>query len=231
MPLNVGVLIIGSLAWDRERSTWRDNRLHTTRALAVTAPIRYGRRSQNRGKTFTMVFSRGCPLGRAIIAPCALGISNIGDLVTEAEHLWAAESNKPIEQCISASWGRIVVLPNPSSTIPLSLMKDWAERVSGEPTYGDVPQAEREGQLVSKEGILQIAWPQPIGTVPADLPDLLLATATHPSLQGSPRDYSSVEEIAGAWKSDRSNQIKYFLQNVAHGIHTFQDAAIRERLL
>ena len=73
MPLNVGVLIIGSLFWDSEqnRPAWRDARLDMATAQTVTAPIRYGRRSgRNRGYTYTMVFSRLAELGHAKVVQC-----------------------------------------------------------------------------------------------------------------------------------------------------------------
>jgi hypothetical protein len=61
VPLNTGILIIGSLLWDSEdnRPAWRDARLDIASAEAVTAPIRYGRLSgKKRGRTYTPSFSR-----------------------------------------------------------------------------------------------------------------------------------------------------------------------------
>ena len=46
--LGAGILVIGSLFWDTSRQGWRDERLHMAASEAVTAPIRYGRRSRNR---------------------------------------------------------------------------------------------------------------------------------------------------------------------------------------
>jgi hypothetical protein len=48
VPLNAGILIIGSLLWDAERKGWRDARLEMPTAATVTAPIRYGRLSGTR---------------------------------------------------------------------------------------------------------------------------------------------------------------------------------------
>jgi hypothetical protein len=67
--LRAGILIIGSLFWDASRQTWREERLHMAASEDVTAPIRYGRRSENRGKTYDGVFvfrtarpGKGCPV-------------------------------------------------------------------------------------------------------------------------------------------------------------------------
>ena len=62
IALNGGVLIIGSLYWDKEkiRIDWRDTHLDFTNARHISAPIRYGRVSSDRNCTFTMVFSSEC---------------------------------------------------------------------------------------------------------------------------------------------------------------------------
>jgi len=69
-----------------------------TSAQSVTAPIRYGRRSEMRGKTYTMVFSNAIGDGRAIAVRCAHPVSSIDDLISEAEHLWAAEQNGTVRE-------------------------------------------------------------------------------------------------------------------------------------
>src|SRR6266513_1828279 len=83
MPLNAGILIIGSLLWDSEngRPAWRDARLDMPSAQAVTAPIRYGKKARTRGNSFTMVFSRLSPPGAAKLVPCSHTISTPQDLI------------------------------------------------------------------------------------------------------------------------------------------------------
>jgi hypothetical protein len=72
--MTCGILIIGSLLWDERRKAWRDERLEQDSADTVVAPIRYGRLSgQQRGHTYTMVFSRGCEAGRAKVRRCSNG--------------------------------------------------------------------------------------------------------------------------------------------------------------
>src|SRR6266436_291433 len=77
VPLTAGVLIIGSLLWDseKERPAWRGARLNVAAAQTVTAPIRYGRLSESRDNSYTMVFSRMCPAGQAKLVPCSNTIS------------------------------------------------------------------------------------------------------------------------------------------------------------
>src|SRR5205809_2973005 len=100
--LGAGILVIGSLFWDTSRQGWRDERLHMAASEAVTAPIRYGRRSRNRGNTYTMVFSRSAQPGQAIVVPCRNIVRSAVDLIAEAEQLWAAERNERVERQISA---------------------------------------------------------------------------------------------------------------------------------
>jgi len=89
----------------------------------------------------------------------------------------------------------------------------------------EVPQADGEGPLIIG-GVLQIEWPTLIETdEPAPL-DLLLATATHPTLVGDPPQYPDPGTIAKAWRDDTSGHASYFRNNRRDGIHTFEDDAI-----
>jgi hypothetical protein len=211
IALNVGVLIIGSLLWDPDRGAWRNARLRMENASLVRAPIRYGRRSERRGNTYTMVFSRLCEPGQAKVIQCAALVSSARDLITEAEHLWAAERNDVVRRRISGSWGCVALLPHPDRDIPRDLLRGWANRVAEDRNYGNIPQTLEEGRLVSTDGILQIPWPTFVDSnAPVPL-DLLLATATHPTLTGSPSSYPSVDAIANAWNADRNNHVEYFV--------------------
>lgn len=92
MELSVGVPMVGSLYWDNStRQVWRESRLVSDKGCIVSAPIRYGRLSEKRGSTYTMVFSGGCEPGTARVVRCRKGISSVEDLIAEAEHLWTAE--------------------------------------------------------------------------------------------------------------------------------------------
>src|SRR5258708_994055 len=77
--LDAGILIMGSLLWDRDkvRQQWRDERLDCMQSELVSAPIRYGRRSgERRGYTYTMVLSRSAPAGHARVVRCSHAIKS-----------------------------------------------------------------------------------------------------------------------------------------------------------
>jgi len=225
MLLNVGVLIIGSLLWDEKRQAWRNARLDMTSVQTVTAPIRYGRLSK--GNTYTMAFSRLCASGHAKVVNCSHRVSSFGDLNTEAECLWKAEYPKAKPGRIAEDWGCVALRRNPERKIPESLLTGWADRVGREADYGHVSQTQEEGVLVSKDGLLQIAWPRLVeGGEPVQL-DLLLATANDPTLTGTPASYPNVDTISNAWNVAANEHVEYFWKNLDNGIRTFQDNEIR----
>ena len=233
MPLNVGILIIGSLLWDDEceRPKWRDARLQLASAETVAVPIRYGLLSgKRRCHTYTMVFSRLCQVGQAKMVRCSQPVSSAEELVAEAEHLWKAEQPSAKAGRIAADWGCVALRCNPERKIPEDLLKGWAERVGREPDYGHVSQTQAEGILVSKDGLLQIAWPRLVeGGAPVEL-DLLLATANDPKITATSPSYPEPETIANAWNAAASRHSEYFWKNLDSGIRTFQDDEIRARL-
>jgi hypothetical protein len=229
MPLNAGVLIIGSLLWDEKRQAWRRARLDMTSVQTVTAPIRYGRLSPSRGNTYTMVFSRRGASGHAKVVSCSQSVSSFEDLNTEAECLWKAEYRKAKSGSIAEDWGCVALLCNPERKIPKNLLTRWADRVGREAGYGQVSQTQEEGDLITKHGLLQIAWPRFVeGGEPVQL-DLLLATANDPTLE-TPTSYPTVETITKAWNMAAGKHVKYFWTNLDNGIRTFQDNEI-QRLL
>jgi hypothetical protein len=146
VPLSIGILIIGSLYWEQDdvRLAWRE-RLRMEDAVDVDAPIRYGRISENRGNTYTMVFARGCPPGRAKAVPCLNAASTAEELITEAEHLWAAECRAPMNGRISANWGCVALTANPQRAIHAEILAGWAARVRRARPYGNIRQAPGEG--------------------------------------------------------------------------------------
>lgn len=231
MPLTAGVLIIGSLLWDSKkgRPAWRKARLDTGSAQTVTAPIRYGRLSESRGNSYTMVLSRLCQAGQAQLVPCSHTISCLQELIEEAEHLWKAERPRAPAHQIAVDWGCVAILCNPKRQIPVDLLKGWAERVAHEPDYGHVSQTQEEGPLVTPDGLLRIAWPTRVEDgSPADV-DLILATANDPEISALSPAYPSSETVAEAWNRAGDN-VEYFWKNRDCGICTFQDDEIRVRL-
>lgn len=126
MRLDAGVLIIGSLLWDKERQQWREERLDCSQSELVSAPIRYGRKSgKRRGCTYTMVFSKSAPAGRARVVRCSHAITSADDLTTEALRLWEAEELSRNTGRIAATWGCVTLFCNPKRRIP----EESSERV------------------------------------------------------------------------------------------------------
>lgn len=241
--LSVGVLIIGSLYWDlsEHRKTWRANRLNLTLEQSVRVPIRYGRKSNSRGQSYTMVFSRGLDadqLGHAIVIPCCRPVRDTRDLLDEAAHLWTAETPEGKNQTrrISARpqrseppWGCVALVENPQRRLAPELSEAWVARVSIEGGYGRMHSACGEPAAVDANGFLDIPWPKTVNGRALDC-DVLLATAPNPTLVDDER-YADSQEIADAWNTrDGRTHIDYFCKNRAHGIKTFQDEWIQERL-
>jgi hypothetical protein len=233
VPLNAGVLIIGSLLWDDDplREAWRRERLAMDSTVTVTAPIRYGRRSGvRRGRTYTMVLSRSAQGGHARVVRCSHTITSADDLLAEALHLWEAEELSVNTGRIAANWGCVALLCNPDRRTPPEFVEAWARRVKDQEGYGNVRQATDEGRLVGEDGLLEIGWPRCVqGGTAVDL-DLLLVTANDPTLTGTPLSYPNVATIVDAWNSAAQEHAEYFWKNTDNGITTFQDGEIRAGL-
>lgn len=228
MALSGGILIVGSLLWDERRKAWRESRLDMNSSQLVTAPIRYGRQAASRGKTYTMVFSNGCQAGQAKVVPYAHSVDSAADLITGAEHLWGAERNAAPGECLSAAWGCVALLCNPDKPMAEQVLNGWRTRLSKERNYGNLPQPDGEGCLVSTDGILQIGWPKYAGDQSAVAIDFLLATATSPTLAEG--KYPTSEAIANVWNEDTGHHVQYFWKNRDNNIWTFEDDEIIKRL-
>jgi hypothetical protein len=134
MEVSIGALVIGSLYWDPEpaRARWRSERLDLTASRKVFAPIRYGRRSDTRGGSYTMVFSEALTkqahhAGCAIAIPCVRPVHSVQALVEEAQRLWAAENRRDsFNGRISANWGCVALALNPSGCVPQELVDGWS---------------------------------------------------------------------------------------------------------
>ena len=228
--MKIGILVIGSLYWDgsHHRRNWRSERLDMGTHVRVRVPIRYGRRSQSRGYSYTMVFSPGLDeerFGHAIVIPCKLQ-----DAVKEAEWLWAAESNRDTpNNRISANWGRVALLENPDRPIHPDLRHTWIKRISCEPRYAEAFNTPNGDEPpVDKSGFLTILWPTTLSRRPLQA-DLLIATATNPTIIAG--DYPTPRHISNAWQTPigRKN-LHYFQNNRKNGIQTCQDEEL-QRLL
>ena len=222
--LSLGVLIIGSLYWDcdSKRKEWRRERLDLNHKQCVRAPMRYGRCSRRRGKSYTMVFSAG--LDEAKFGPAIVIPSKSRDLVEEAKHLWAAERKCNVSNCISANWGCVGLLLNSDCCVPTEQCNRWNKLIAGDPCYGQLTSAEKGLLSVSEGGFLNIPWPR-LADGSTLMLDALLATATRPTLDTG--HYPSTQKIAKAWATrDGGKHVSYFWKNRKNGIRTFQDEEI-----
>ena len=234
--MKIGVLLIGSLFWEKKhhRCKWRRDRLNLNDKQYVKVPIRYGRQSSSRGKSYTMVFSSWLcreQHGKAIVVSCANDVTTGEDLVKEAECLWTAETPKgenPNNR-ISAKdgWGCVALLENPERPVPDDLRSSWTKRVSDEPDYGKkIIRTYGEEVVVNRRGFLKIPWPKIGGHSDLDF-DALLATVTRPTLNNG--CYPSAKNVAtAAYRSCKGRE--YFCKNREHKIKTFQDTKIEDWL-
>ena len=223
--ISLGVLIIGSLYWDRsaERRIWRRDHLDLNEKQYVRAPIRYGRRSQKRGRTYTMVFSESlseADFGRAIVAA-----SRSQDLVEAARSLWAAEGGT---SGTSGTWGCVGLLRNRDSRLPTEQCERWRELVAADPHYKRLASAKDDPVAVEETGLLSIPWPKLADGSTLGF-DALLATATRPTLDDG--RYPTASDVAAAWDTPEGNShVRYFCENRKNGIRTFQDDEIERHL-
>jgi len=232
------VLIVGSLWWDTEneiRANWQRNRLNIDDKQFVNAPVRYGRKSSSWGDTYTMVFSQLCyrkdyGLGTALLVPFKKRIETAEDLIQEAGELWRAESKRANNdsQNISTSWGAIGLLQRPDLNMPDEIVGEWKNHFRKQCSLPKFNHSITEKPAINKDGLLNMRWVKRAGdNLPVDL-DLLLATANQPTLNSE--KYPSARNIANAWRNDEDDNVRYFRNNQATGITTFQDEQIKKFL-
>lgn len=215
--MRCAILIIGSLLWDSEprRKDWREKRLDVSERTPVRAPIYYGRKSEKRGNTFTMVFGSSEPSGQAVLVPCKKQIETVDDLVEEANALWQAEDASAASGCFHKSWGCVGVLFR-EATESAALRKAWVNH------FGE--KRARPISVIDSNGQLGIAWPSNIDGRPVGH-DLILATATKPVTERP-----SAHVIADAWLAQQAGRENYFFMNVQNGIRTLDDIEIWRRI-
>jgi hypothetical protein len=254
MDLSIGILAIGSLAWDTKggRPHWRTERLKDGGSFFcnVKVPIRYGRLSNKKPGTYTMVFadSVGCPLGDAKVFPCTSAVSNFEDLWLEARWLWAAEEKKADKgpsASVASDWGCVALLRNPAlqndpqkATLEAALFKQWTTTVNNQ-TNQKCYFADKDARLLTGEGMLKVDWSQFNVSGCSSLPDLLLATTNTPCLDDQGQTcFPSLNTIVSAWYNDvpnapaedRDPYVGYFWCNYHNGFRTFQDEDIKRGL-
>jgi hypothetical protein len=186
-----GVIIIGSLLWEETpaRQKWRKVSLKdsSTKTL-VKVKIRYGRPSQKRQDTYTMIFSNHptTEFGLAYIIEFNEKIKNAIMLeshafeMARAEGLWK-ESNPSLNK----TWGSVGLLINPKiderdKTNADIIRKRWAEIYkSYKPTFNPSKyRIENENPVIDDNGFLQIEW-----TTEMNKYDFLIATPVVPVIK------------------------------------------------
>lgn len=216
--LSCSILIVGSLLWNKDKAgiwaEWRDDRLDLAAATRIHVPLRYGRRSQGWGNTFTMVLDAMAPSGKALLVPCKARVYSYADLLEEIRLLWSAEDSAPPIDRFYKSWGCVAALFGPKAAA-VGFPEQWRA------TF----QAAKPPQLrvVDPDGLLSIPWPRRLDGEMVAGQDIILATATMPRpLDERP----SPQDIAEAWIGQEEGHERYFLENVRHGIRTGEDAEI-----
>lgn len=226
-----GVIIIGSLLWEETptRAKWRKVSLKdTSTKTPVKVKIRYGRSSQSRRDTYTMIFSNhpSTEFGQAYIIEFIEAIKNARILENQAFSLASAEGlwNNQTPS-LNKSWGSVGLLINPNidkkdKANAEIIRKRWIgiyqnyKRTfkTSEYRIGD------ENPVIDDNGFLQIDW-----TSEMDKYDFLIATPVVPI-----KSPLTSKQIAD--KMLEKNYTDYFDNNSINGIITFQDNEIKKLL-
>lgn len=142
--------------WDSrsQRKKWRQSHLAIDRAVLVRVPIRYGRRSEKRGNTFTMMIDTDGDAGQAVVVPCRTTQTGFSALFAEAEALWQAEQPGATAGNISAAWGCIGVRFRDEPALT-DWSVGWAKYFRAKKASPVPP--------VNDDGVLSILWPPAVG--------------------------------------------------------------------
>lgn len=244
LNLKGGVLIIGSLLWqdhldndkkDNVRKLWRDRHLLINHKIMVKAPIRYGRLSKS--DIYTMTFSNSCKAtkqGTGFFVPFKkTPLLTFADLMNEAKETSIAEGMKgkllSKESGTGNVWCSMVLLINPKTVTTdkkRELIKSWNAKITQEGAL-DISRFKigRERPCIDKSGQLNLTWFLPVDNRDAEILnsyDIVIATATKPT------KYPSIRELSQKVKADTTRY--YFIQNYKHGITTFQDIQVLNKL-
>lgn len=238
MKLKGGVIIIGSLIWedhlnskkaDNIRKEWRKQNLIDNPTL-TKVPIRYGRESQTREDTYTMIFSKSCEvnLGQGLILPFNQDIITFEGLERQAIALAIAEGIYKAENLrLTSSWGSVGLLINAelNETDFASkelIQKKWTDIYR---SYSDTFIADsykimdENSSPITQDGFLNISWQTEMNAF-----DLLIATPVMPK----PKSLLHANDIAQRM-IDKKYQT-YFQSNKKHKIATAADDEIQLQL-
>jgi hypothetical protein len=239
--LNVkgGVLIIGSLLWqdylvdssDGLRQKWRSKYLALEDKISVKSPIRYGRMSNN--GIYTMVFCTDCigeKLGDAFVVPFrnkdGLTSDHLVELTIELSKAEGMSGNFVAGR--RDPWAAIGLLINEKTdaSIKVKLRELWGKQYSNEQSFDNLKfRVGSEQPSILPNGMLNQFWPTTQNSkaqAMLDTLDFVVTTVTKPT------DYPDISKLVENVNSD-SNR-RYFFNNIANGINTFQDSKVLELL-
>ena len=215
-----GVLIIGSLIWEESalRKKWRNENLDLDKQIKVKLPIRYGRISQTRNCTFTMVFSSDCKtkLGQGIFLPFKKDYS-IEQIIKQGKLMIEAEHNRVVDfDRFNWGWGCLGIITNPK--IEFEIEKFWKAKY-GNGFNPDDYKIKDEESIVLQSGKFNFDWPTELNEYA-----FAIGTATKPNID----TYPSPDKIAERMVVNEYDE--YFRKNLELGINTFQDKDIELKI-
>lgn len=238
--LKGGVLIIGSLLWqdhlyslgDDIRKFWRADHLLTESKIIVKVPIRYGRLS-NQDNIFTMTFSKSVSnskRGTGYFIPFSKSfITSEIELINEALALSGAEGMRGRFVGRPDNWGTLGILFNDKKIdgpLKNKLITLWQNMITETNEFDNQHyKLNKESPCIKPNGTLNFQWISPVDSRLKDLLDsydFLIATATRPT------NYPKINKLAKNVNADKSRH--YFIENYKHGITTFQDIAVLNKL-
>lgn len=231
--MKIGVLVIGSLLWDKKdkREVWRRKRLKIKNKIHVKVPIRYGRISN--GGTYTMTFSKELnsinKLGTSFIIPIINpSIKSTKGIEFYARRLSEAEKENDSRLCKGnkEKWCTIGLLFNPNfnEEKKIIILNWWKKLVNNDGGLEDYKEYKvgQENSILSDKGEILLGWLQSVdknNQPEINNYDVILATCTKPNCN----IYPNVKQIR---KRIRTDTRKYFYNNIINGITTFQDREI-----
>src|SRR5690606_17610449 len=219
MNFKGGTIIIGSLLWDKTpiRHKWRTlclNEISTKTPVKVK--IRYGRQSQSRQNTYSMIFSNHptTEYGQAYILGFKEIIKNARILESQAFALASAEGLWEDKPSLNKAWGTVGLLVNPNIDSKDKagadiIKKRWTEIYQN---YTNIFKStkyciDNEPPVIDANGFLNIDWTEEMNDY-----DFLIATPVVPNIKKA----LTAKEIAD--KMNENNYFEYFDNNIANDI-------------
>ena len=231
-----GVLIIGSLLWDKHqgkylnvRQNWRTKRLNFNKRIHVFAPIRYGRTSNG---IYTMVFSKLAEinnnLGTIYFVPFKKEINSFNGIYNQAKYLSNAEGARDMKLVKGTNevWCVIGILFNPNfdNERKTALLNSFQQKLEEENLNDEYTKfcISPEVSILSAQGEINIKWPKTTNPkIQEELNsfDFMIATCPLQNIES----YPDAATIKAAIPNDVRD---YFYRNISNGITTFQDREI-----